>query len=310
MRLPSYVNVSKKTTKACNLNVYRNLHHHHLNTQKKNFKDEVSPVVSQLPRMDKIWIHYKIFAPTARTLDTMNVGSIVDKYFSDALTELGRIPDDNYKHIVFSSFSFGGINKLDGHAIATIYELEKEKPMRILLDQSDIQTALDNHVQTLGLSGVSGVALSVNDAGKVEAEVLMGDAVASEPAPKPKNKGGRPKGSRNKPKPPVEETPDVEESTNDTGDGSDSGGSDASEEVAETATDTTTEGSESENPSENPEPKSSSSIFDDEGGAEEESAPETQENTSSKVKTKKPSMFDTDSASETKTKKSSIFDVD
>ncbi|ANJ20796.1 RusA-like Holliday junction resolvase [Roseobacter phage RD-1410W1-01] len=248
--------------------------------------------------MDKIWIHYTVFAPTARTLDTMNVGSIVDKYFSDALTELGRIPDDNHKHIVFSSFSFGGIVKLDGHAIATIYELEEEKPMRILLDQADIQTALDNHVQTLGLTGASGVALSVNDAGEIEAEVQMGEAAeTTAPAPKPKNKGGRPKGSRNKPKAPeVEETADVEESADDAGDGSDSGGSDASEEAAETGTDTATEGSETENPSEKPEPKSSSSIFESEGDEEG-----TSDSASGEA---------VDAAKPAGKKKSSIFDVD
>lgn len=287
LRLPSYVNVSKKTTKACNLNVYRNLHHHHLNSQKKNFKDEVSKAVRALPRMDKIWIHYTVFAPTARTLDTMNVGSIVDKYFSDALTELGTIPDDNHKHIVYSSFSFGGISKLDGHVIATIYELEKEgdSDMRILLDQADIQTALNTYVSSLNIPNAENatVELSVED-DEIIAEVLMGEA-------KPKNKGGRPKGSRNKTKPaPKEEVvEDAEESTDDTGSGTDSGGGEvpetdpaASEKPAEE------EQAKAENPSKASEQKSSSSIFDSEDSGTEDASP-TED---MKPKTKKSSIFD------------------
>ncbi len=244
MRLPTYINTSAKVTKALNLNVYRNLHHHSLNIQKRNFHDAVKPLLKHIPRAEKIWIHYKIFAPRNGCLDTMNVGSIVDKYFSDTLVETKKIMDDHFDHVVLVSFSFGGVCKLDGHAIATINILEEETPMRILLDDNDIQIALETYVATQGISGSSGVKITI-DGDTIEAEVLMGDPTPP-PATKPKNKGGRPAGSKNKkpapekePEPPEEVTPDVVENDTKTGsDGTDSGPSEPATSPAETGPET------------------------------------------------------------------------
>lgn len=218
VRLPTYINVSKKTTKALNLNVYRNLHHHHLNKQKQNFHDEVKPLLGGIPRAEKIWIHYRIFAPRNGRLDTMNVGSIVDKYFSDTLVEAKKIIDDHFDHVVLISFSFGGVRPMDGHAIAHIHILEEEQPMRILLDQDDIQTALENHVETLGISGANGVVLSVED-GEVVAEVTMGE---DKPAPK---KTTRKPATRRTVKTPAKakESANVEDTAETGGNGGDSG---------------------------------------------------------------------------------------
>lgn len=190
VRLPTYVKVSNRQTKACNLNEYRNLHHHHLNKQKTNFQQEVSTLLAPLPRMQAVWLHYTIFKPRNGRLDTMNVGSIVDKYLSDALVAEGKIPDDDHDHVIFNSFSFGGLARMDGHAIVKIIELipRKEDNMRILLDQDDIQKALDAYAATLNLGQpVTGVEISVND-DEIEAELLMGESQS-----KPKRRVGRPK---------------------------------------------------------------------------------------------------------------------
>ncbi|WHM52963.1 hypothetical protein [Sulfitobacter phage vB_SupP_AX] len=288
MRLPTYVNVSKKTTKACNLNIYRNLHHHHLNTQKKRFEEEVAPLLRDKPTAEKVWIHYEIFAPRNGRLDTMNVGSIVDKYFSDTLVNFGKLPDDNQEHIVLSTFSFGGVCPMDGHAIATVNILSKEKEdMRILLDESDIQNALNAYVKTLQLPNAEDaeVEISVTDDGEIEAEVIMGEA-------KPKNKGGRPRGSKTrKPAPKKEEvTADVEETTpdSDAGDStdSDSGGSEPSEEPAKSGA------------TEAPKAGGKGNLFgDSDEKASSDSPTETEapkEDGPPKVKTKKSSIFDVD----------------
>lgn len=287
VRIPTYVLVSKKNRKAVNLNIYRNLHYHHLDTQKKNFADEVKPLLRDKPRADKVWIHYEIFAPRGGRLDTMNVGSIADKYFSDTLVEAGKLPDDNYDHIVLSTFSFGGVCPMDGHAIATVNILKEESlPMRVLLDQDDIQNALDAFVKTMNLPGATGVELSVNDDGDIEAEVLMGDA-------KPKNKGGRPRGSKNKPKPaPVkdEEETDVDETGDDDPEGSgdqfDSGGTEPEKDAAEDGED------------EAPKGKTSKNLFGDSDEGESSDSQTTTESEAPKesggrtVKTKKSSIFD------------------
>lgn len=298
VRLPTYINVSKKTSKALNLNVYRNLHHHHLNKQKQNFHDEVKPLLRDIPRAEKIWIHYTIFASRNGRLDTMNVGSIVDKYFSDTMVESKKIMDDHFGHVVLVSFSFGGVRPMDGHAIAKIHILEQEeeeKPMRLILDQEDIQTALETFVETQGFAGANGVELSIED-GEIVAEVTMGEAKApAKTTTKPKNRGGRPRGSKNKAK---EETPDASTDTETGGDGTDSGGGDVS------ATDTPE--SAKDNAKATPETETSKEESTDKGnlfGDEENPS-------SDSTATSETSDTPEEKTSVVKTRKSSIFDVD
>ena len=236
IRIPTYVHVSKNNKKALNLNIYRNLHHHHLNTQKKNFAYEVGPLLKDKPRAEQIWIHYTIYSPSKRRLDTMNVGSIADKYFSDTLVELGKIPDDNTDHIVLSTFSFGGLSEMDGYAIATVHILNEQQkenkeiePMRIFLDQDDILNALNVYVKTMPFlnTKTATVELTIED-GEIVAEVIMGSTIT-------KNRGRRPR----KPVPDKkEEVTNAPEKTTDSGDkGSssdyDSGSSDGETSKAE-----------------------------------------------------------------------------
>lgn len=284
VRLPSYVNVSKKNTKAVNLNVYRNLHHHHLATQKKNFSEMVRPLLRDKPRAEKVWIHYTVFASRNGRLDTMNVGSVADKYFSDTLVEMKKIPDDNQDHVVLCTFSFGGVVPMGGHVIATVNILEKEsEPMRILLDQDDIQAALDAYVKTLNMPNAeeASVEMSVSDDGEVEAEVIMGV--------KPKNKGGRPKGSttRKKPTPKKEVKADVETAPEGSSDNVDSGGATEPEEVVEETA------AEPEKPEET---TTSKNLF---GGEEDESSKTEEVKEEAPSQTLKPTK-----------KSASIFDVD
>ena len=298
VRIPTYVHVSKKNQKAVNLNVYRNLHHHHLNTQKKNFEDEVMPLLRGKPRAQKVWIHYTIFAPSNRRLDTMNVGSIADKYFSDTMVEAGLIPDDNQEHIILSTFSFGGLAKLDGHAIATVHilnEKKEEEPenMRILLDQDDIQNALNAYVKTLQLPNAENadVELGIED-DEIVAEVIMGEAPV-------KNKGGRPRKTTrkntNKKTEVKEDDPEKPADSGDEGSSNDdaSGSGDAPEAEAETGE---TDPTEAEKPAEKESKKGN--LFGEEEN-ESSDSPKT-EGDKAKGATKVVSPK----------KKSSIFDVD
>ena len=294
MRVPTYVHVSKKNNQALNLNVYRNLHHHHLDTQKKNFADEVKPLLRDKPRAERIWIHYTIFASSNRRLDTMNVGSVTDKYFSDTMVEAGKIPDDNYNHIVLSTFSFGGVVSIGGHAIATVHILkpkqEKEpEKMRILLDQDDIQNALNAYVKTLQFPNAdkAEVELSIED-DEIVAEVIIGEAPV-------KNRGGRPRKltrtttSAKK----TEVTEDAVETDSEGGcDSTASGGSNAPETDAEEGeAEAPVQPAKKETPSGN--------LFGDEGDQSSDSTAEAEDSPpKGKTTIVKPA------------KKSSIFDVD
>lgn len=305
VRIPTYVHVSKKNKKAVNLNIYRNLHHHHLNTQKKNFTDEVMPLLRNMPRAEQIWIHYTIFAPSNRRLDTMNIGSIADKYFSDTMVEAGKIPDDNNDHVVLVTFSFGGLSKMDGHAIATVHILDEKKEkepenMRILLDQEDIQAALNAYVKTLQLPNAdkATVELSIDydenssDNDQIVAEVIMGEAPV-------KNKGGRPRKTR-KPAPKKEEvTADAAEETADSGDkgsgtDTDSGSSDTEADDAEAGKETTA-------PDETAKESPKGNLFGDE---------ESPSSASTETKTPSDSPKGKTIVKPAGGKKSSIFDVD
>lgn len=291
---PTYIQVSKKRTEALNLNVYRNLHHHYLDKQKKNFHAEVKTRLAELPHLEQIAIHYEIFAPRNNRLDTMNVGSITDKYFSDTLVEAKKILDDNYKHIVATSFSFGGIDRMNGHAKITIYELKKELPMRVLLDDNDIQIALENYVAEAGIAGATGVEITVQGS-TIEAEVQFGesDEPETKPAPK-KGRGGRPRGSKNKPK--VEETADANDDTEADSTGNSDTGSDGVSEDPEKA-----EGS-----------KGKANPFEEKGTQSSDSAGKTEEAEVSgdpEPEVKKEEKDETPGATATKAKKSSIFDM-
>lgn len=84
--------------------------------------------------------------------------------------------------------------------------------MRILLDQQEIQTALEAFVETMGLQGATGVSLSVNG-DEIQAEIIMNgviskpthaypssDSTSTETTDQPRKRGGRVPGSKNKPK--------------------------------------------------------------------------------------------------------------
>ncbi len=94
-----------------NLNQYRNAHYFTLNNSKTSYKKLMQEQIEQLPAFNKVSITYTVFFGSKRKTDISNVCSIVDKYFCDALVELGKLPDDNYEYIQDIQYKFGGIDK-------------------------------------------------------------------------------------------------------------------------------------------------------------------------------------------------------
>lgn len=68
---------------------------------------QIEPIIP----MDKISVTYTLFVGSKRRLDIANVCAIVDKFFMDALVEMGKLPDDNYEHLTKITFLFGGYDK-------------------------------------------------------------------------------------------------------------------------------------------------------------------------------------------------------
>lgn len=100
LSLPLKVKVSKNKHFILNINNYRNAHHRVLSTAKRNFTDIV--LNTEFPRnyeIDKLKAYYYIYPASNRKFDLMNVVSVIDKFFMDALIKKGVIRDDNHNYV-------------------------------------------------------------------------------------------------------------------------------------------------------------------------------------------------------------------
>ena len=113
IKAPLKVLTSRKKSFTLNLNQYRNAHHHLLDDAKKDFAEIMKPRLKGLPSLAHIRISYILCPRTAQLCDVSNICSVVDKFFSDCLTNEGKIPDDNYNHVIMVAYGFGGIDKHD-----------------------------------------------------------------------------------------------------------------------------------------------------------------------------------------------------
>lgn len=93
-----------------NLNTYRNAHHHASNQAKRQYKEEMREQIGRIVKLTwPVKIRYRYFL--ARKGDVANVHAVVDKFFLDALVELGRLPDDNVQFVVGADYMFAGIDR-------------------------------------------------------------------------------------------------------------------------------------------------------------------------------------------------------
>jgi hypothetical protein len=77
------------------MNNYRNWHFALSNNAKKEFYKQTKKQIEKLPKMSYIHsIKYSLFVPSRRVRDRMNVISVVDKFFCDALQHFKVIEDD------------------------------------------------------------------------------------------------------------------------------------------------------------------------------------------------------------------------
>ena len=114
--------VSKKRKFILNLNNYRNTHFYSLNAAKKVYKSTVMPQLVGRVLQTPICVQYVYYPKTKRKTDLGNVLSIHQKFFEDALTELGCIADDDYSLIPQSIYSFGAVDPLNPRVEITIVE--------------------------------------------------------------------------------------------------------------------------------------------------------------------------------------------
>ena len=126
--LPIY-NVIKKTKHnketAITLNWYCNAHRYTRNNAKKKFKQMVSEQIKShdpIPDGVEIRVSYEYYAKRNGT-DLDNFVCIARKFFQDAMSELGFIPDDNTKVILKNSERYVGIDRENPRIIAKITKI-------------------------------------------------------------------------------------------------------------------------------------------------------------------------------------------
>lgn len=182
--LPYKVQVTKKKSFYLNLNQYRNAHFHTLNNAKIAFKEIMASEILKLPKLGKISIRYVLYPRTAAEMDVANTCSIVDKFFCDALVELGIIVDDNYKFLPKVTFEFGEIDKMNPRVEAHIEELEQ---MKIVFDKAEILEALRQYAGTvMSVPSTSEIVLEATADGTFVAtmDMHLGASIAAKATPK------------------------------------------------------------------------------------------------------------------------------
>ena len=97
-----------------NLNNYRNWHYQLSNNLKKWYKETAQSALRRAcvtPCTGIICLEYVLWKRNKGKVDRSNVLSVHEKFFCDAFTELGYIPDDNDDYIESSYFTTGGIDR-------------------------------------------------------------------------------------------------------------------------------------------------------------------------------------------------------
>ena len=123
IHLPLSVRQNKTKNFCLNLNVYRNTHYQTLNQVKVTFQKQIAPLLVQLPKLNQISLSYELYPQSNRLCDIANICSIVDKFFSDSLVNLGNIPDDNYQHVLGVQYLFGSVDSTIPRVEVTINPL-------------------------------------------------------------------------------------------------------------------------------------------------------------------------------------------
>jgi hypothetical protein len=160
IEVPLAVPISTHKQFSLNLNQYRNAHHHVLNKAKTVFHDIAKLKLKAVPKkIGQIHLSYTIFPKTRAKLDISNVCSIVDKFFSDALTSCGIIEDDNHQVVLSVCYKYGQVDPHNPRCVIVITpehegdmttnpETPEEDLMKITINQVEIEAAITAYIMS------------------------------------------------------------------------------------------------------------------------------------------------------------------
>ncbi len=106
-----------------NKNIERNTHFHVLNKAKVLYKDHMASQILALPMLNKVMFDYTIYFDSNRIVDYKNIGFLTDKWFCDALVQLGKWPDDNNKYDRGTTMLPGPVKPKAGYVEICINEI-------------------------------------------------------------------------------------------------------------------------------------------------------------------------------------------
>lgn len=97
LKCPFTIKASPRGKKkyAINLNQYMNWHYQVKNNLKKNYKEIMRSQLEGIEIEAPVEVTYKVYKPSLRRMDKMNVVSITSKFLMDAISEFGCWEDDN-----------------------------------------------------------------------------------------------------------------------------------------------------------------------------------------------------------------------
>lgn len=93
-----------------NLNVYRNLHYHDNNDAKGIYNARMAYQMIG-SKFKKVSMRFYLYKPSKHKIDSMNIFSIVDKFFCDALVAHECLVDDSDEFIIDKYFKPMGVDK-------------------------------------------------------------------------------------------------------------------------------------------------------------------------------------------------------
>jgi len=125
---PVYITIPRVTKKdkiiPLSLNWYRNAHHIEANNVKIKYKELLSNQILSLPMFGSILVGFDYYPKTKQRSDLGNWVSISEKFFLDALVELGKLEDDSCYYVPRTFPRFQCIDpKKKGKMIITIEEI-------------------------------------------------------------------------------------------------------------------------------------------------------------------------------------------
>ena len=115
LSLPYAIVVPNPNTKInevvrLSLNNYRNWAYISSNVYKQMYKAKLRPYLKDVKLEGKIKFVYEVIGNDNRPFDVQGVCAVVDKFFSDAVTEYGCWRDDDYKTLAEITYKFSHID--------------------------------------------------------------------------------------------------------------------------------------------------------------------------------------------------------